>query len=95
MLTAYIQAAMGHATYESLSEDGVFYGEIPELPGVWASAPTLEELPKALQETLEGWIALGLSMGQAIPAIDGRTLLHTAGKAAASGCDAFSDPSAG
>ena len=25
MLTAYIEAAMGHATYERLPEDGVFY----------------------------------------------------------------------
>ena len=75
MITAYIEAAMRHATYESLSEDGVYYAEIPELPGVWATASTREELPGALQDVLEGWIALGLSLGHAIPQIDGRAIL--------------------
>jgi predicted RNase H-like HicB family nuclease len=74
VLTAYIQAAMRHATYERLPEDGIYYGEIPELPGVWASAPSEEDVPAALQDALEGWIALGLSLGHAIPAIDGRTI---------------------
>jgi predicted RNase H-like HicB family nuclease len=66
---------MGHATYESLAEDGIFYGEIPELPGVLASASTPEEVPAALQDVLEGWIALGLSLGHPIPQIDGRAIL--------------------
>jgi len=71
MITSYIQAAMGHARYECLPDDGIYYGEIPELPGVWASAPTQGELPAALQDALEGWIALGLSLNHPIPAIDG------------------------
>ncbi len=71
MLTDYIAAAMRHATYEWLEEDGVWYAEIPPLPGVWASAPTREELPAELQSVLEGWIALGLKMNDPIPAIDG------------------------
>ena len=70
MLTAYIQAAMRHATYEWLQDDGIYYAEIPELPGVWATAATEEELPAALQEALEGWIALGLSLHHPIPVID-------------------------
>ncbi len=74
MLTDYIRAAMRHATYEWLPEDGLYYAEIPELSGVWASAPTREELPAELQLVLEGWIALGLSMNHPLPAIDGLTV---------------------
>jgi len=72
MLTAYIQAAMRHATYEWLPEDGIHYAAIPELPGVWTSGATREELPSMLQAALEGWIALGLSLHHSIPVIDGQ-----------------------
>ena len=41
MLTTYIQKAMPRANYELL-EVGSFYGEIAELPGVYANAKTLE-----------------------------------------------------
>ncbi len=74
MITSYIQAAMRHARYEWLSDDGIYYGEIPEAPGVWASAATREELSAALQDALEGWIALGLTLNHPIPAIDGLTI---------------------
>ena len=35
MLTQYIAAAMRAARYEILPDEGVFYGEIPVLEGVW------------------------------------------------------------
>jgi predicted RNase H-like HicB family nuclease len=70
MLTSYIQAAMQRAKYEILA-DGSFYGEIPNLPGVWANASTLEGCRKELQEVLEGWIVLGLQMGHPLPVVDG------------------------
>ena len=73
MLTTYIQAAMHRATYELL-DDGEFYGEIPGLDGVFATATTLEECRDNLQSVLEEWIALGLRMGHDIPPIDGHTL---------------------
>ncbi len=53
MLTSYIQAAMHRATYEILSEDGSYYGEIPRFQGVWANAPTLEACREELQSVLE------------------------------------------
>ena len=71
MLTTYIEAAMRHATYEWLEEDGIWYAEIPPLPGVWASAPPREKLPVELRSVLEGWIALGLRMNDPLPIIDG------------------------
>jgi predicted RNase H-like HicB family nuclease len=71
MLTAYIQAAMRHAHYEILEDDGSFYGEISDLQGVWANAPTLEECREELQSALEDWIALGLRLGHTLPVVDG------------------------
>ncbi|NTU79536.1 MAG: type II toxin-antitoxin system HicB family antitoxin [Chloroflexales bacterium] len=75
MLTAYIQAAMRHATYEILEENEGFYGEIPGLQGVLGSAPTLEACREDLQEALEGWLLLGLRLGHTIPPIDGIDLM--------------------
>jgi len=71
MLTEYIKAAMRHARYEILPEDGGYYGEIPELPGVWANSDALEACREELREVLEDWIALGLAQGSPIPPIDG------------------------
>jgi predicted RNase H-like HicB family nuclease len=67
-LTEYVKAAMRQAKYEMLS-DGTFYAEIPTLQGVYANAPSLEACRDQLQEVLEGWIALGLSLGHSLPAL--------------------------
>ena len=69
MLTTYIQKAMHRAKYELL-EDGSFYGEIVELPGVYANAETLESCRELLQEVLEGWLILGLRLQHQLPVIE-------------------------
>jgi predicted RNase H-like HicB family nuclease len=74
MLTEYLQAAMRHAKYEILEDDGTFYGSIPECQGVWANAPTLEECREELREVLEGWVLLGIAHGHDLPVIDGISL---------------------
>jgi len=70
MLTKYIHAAMGTATYEILS-DGSFYGEIAGFDGVYADADTLEACRELLKEVLEGWILLRVSLHFPLPAVDG------------------------
>jgi predicted RNase H-like HicB family nuclease len=70
MLTDYIAIAMRHARYELLPEGEGFYGHIPQLPGVWANADTLEDTREELREALEGWIALALTQHNPIPAIE-------------------------
>jgi predicted RNase H-like HicB family nuclease len=70
MLTAYIHAAMHQAHYELLPDDEGFYGEIEDLPGVWAQARTLEACREELQRVLEGWLLLGLRLGHQLPIID-------------------------
>jgi predicted RNase H-like HicB family nuclease len=71
VLTPYINAAMQKARYEMMEDERPFYGHIPECPGVWAAAATLEECRQELQEVLEDWLSLGLRMGHPIPEIDG------------------------
>jgi len=55
MLSDYIQAALHKATYKLL-EERTFYGEIPELRGVWVNAETREACREDLKASLEGWI---------------------------------------
>ncbi|MGD0953142.1 MAG: type II toxin-antitoxin system HicB family antitoxin [Methanotrichaceae archaeon] len=67
MFSEYIHAALSKATYEIIADPDPFYGEVPELRGVWASGKTLEECRKNLKGVIEGWIALRLRLGLAIP----------------------------
>jgi predicted RNase H-like HicB family nuclease len=71
MLMSYIQAAMGHARYEILSDDGSYYGEIPECRGVYANAKSLEECREQLIEVLEEWILFRIYKNLPLLTIDG------------------------
>jgi len=66
-----MQAAMHRAHYELLTDKKIFYGEIPELQGVYASAGTLEACREELAEVLEEWIFFRISRHLPIPVIDG------------------------
>jgi predicted RNase H-like HicB family nuclease len=69
MILEYIQAALSRAQYELIEDEEPYYGEIPELPGVWATGKTLEECRKNLAEVLDGWIVIHLKKGLPIPPI--------------------------
>ena len=56
MLIEYTQAAMRKAHYELLPEDKLYYGEIPEFDGVYATAESLEECRDELLSVLEDWL---------------------------------------
>jgi predicted RNase H-like HicB family nuclease len=71
MLTDYIRGAMHQATYELLPDGEGYFGEIPLLPGIWANGPTLDLCREELQKVLEGWVVLGLRLGQTLPVIAG------------------------
>lgn len=71
MLTQYIQAAMSRARVTWLTESHVFYGEIPDLPGVWATGETEDTARAELQEVLEDWITLGLRVRHRLPVLNG------------------------
>jgi predicted RNase H-like HicB family nuclease len=67
MLIEYIEAALARAKYEIIRDDEPYYGEIPNLKGVWATGRTLEECRKRLSEVIEGWIIIRLKKGLPIP----------------------------
>jgi len=74
MFCEYIHAALSQATYEMIEDDEPFYGEVPQLRGVWAIGKTLEECRENLKGVIEGWIALRLRLGLDIPPINGLTI---------------------
>ena len=69
MLTEYIEAALSKAKYEMIEDEEPYYGEVPELEGVWATGKTLEECRKNLVEVIDGWIIVRLRKGLPIPPI--------------------------
>ncbi|MDH3671039.1 MAG: type II toxin-antitoxin system HicB family antitoxin [Gammaproteobacteria bacterium] len=71
MLTDYIQAALRHAKYEILSDNGTYYGEIPGFDGVYANADTLEICREQLEEVLEEWILFRVYKNLTLPVVDG------------------------
>ena len=71
MLMEFLQAALRHAKCEILSDDGTFYGEIPECAGVYANAQTLEGCREELRQVLEEWVLFRINKNLSLPIIDG------------------------
>ena len=71
MLTEYLQAAMRHARYEILSDNGSFYGEIPGFVGVYANSRTLELCREEMEEVLDEWVLFRVSRNLPLPVVDG------------------------
>ena len=69
MLTQYLHAALDRARYEIIEDEEPFYGEVPELPGVWATGETPEVCRRNLASAVEDWILFGLAKGLPIPAL--------------------------
>ena len=70
MLSQYIQAAMRQAKYEILSDDGIFYGGIPDFQGVWVNAKTLKGCREELANVVEEWIFFNISARTPLPVVD-------------------------
>ena len=69
MISEYIEAASERARYELIDDEEPYYGEVPELEGVWATGKTLEECRRNLIEVIEGWLIVRLKKGLPIPPI--------------------------
>lgn len=69
MIAQYIEAALNRARYEIIEDEEPYYGEVPELEGVWATGKTLEECRHNLAEVIDGWLVVRLRKGLGIPAI--------------------------
>ena len=69
MIRTYIDAAMDRARYELIDDEEPYYGEVPELHGVWASGRTLEECRQHLMEVVDGWVLVRIARGMEVPAL--------------------------
>lgn len=69
MLIEYIEEALKRAKYEIIEDEESYYGEVSELPGVWATGKTLEECRENLKQTIEGWIIISIKKGLPLPKI--------------------------
>jgi len=76
MLTQYLLKQLLRARYKLL-EDGTYFGEIPRLHGVWASASTLEACREELREVLESWLILKLRSKDEIPGLKVKSRLKS------------------
>lgn len=69
MLSEYINKKLQSARYKIL-RGGNYFGEIPNLRGVWASAKSLEKCREQLREVLEDWLLLKVSSGERVPGFE-------------------------
>ena len=58
---------LGKAKYELIENGKTYYGEIPQLRGVWATGKTLEECRNTLVDVMEGWVILRVKKNLPIP----------------------------
>jgi predicted RNase H-like HicB family nuclease len=69
LIAQYTEAALNSARYEIIEDEEPYYGEVPELEGVWATGKTLEECRHNLAEVIDGWLVVRLRRGLDIPSI--------------------------
>jgi predicted RNase H-like HicB family nuclease len=69
MLLQYIQTALDQAHYEIIEDEEPFYGEVPQLEGVWATGKTLEQCRSNLAEAIEDWVLFSVAKGLPIPTL--------------------------
>lgn len=61
---------MRKAKYKMIEDPNPFFREVPELPGVWTNAATLEECRDELQEVVEEWIFFGIKFNNPLPVLE-------------------------
>jgi predicted RNase H-like HicB family nuclease len=69
MIREYTNTALEKAVYEIIEDEEPYYGETPELEGVWTTGHNLEECRRNLAEVVDGWLVVRLKRGLPIPPI--------------------------
>jgi hypothetical protein len=83
VVTHYVTAALGRATFEQV-EEGVIGATVPDLPGLIAFGASKEECGRELAGRLLDFIKLSLERGHRLPVLDGIDLNSEAGQILAS-----------
>lgn len=73
MLTDYISAALQRAKYEVVDR-GAFCATVPGLPGVIATAGSVEACRSELASVIEAWVLVRVARGLRVPSVGGRTV---------------------
>ena len=80
MLTAYVDEALQRARYEMIDDEATpHYGEVSELPCVWACGATLEDCRRKLKEVVEGWMLVSVKQSLPIPRLGSAFAVRGAG----------------
>ena len=66
LIRQYVDEALKMARYDKL-DGGTFYGEVPRLRGVMATASTLERCREQLAEVIEEWVLIRVAKRLPIP----------------------------
>ena len=66
-ITQYIQNLLRKAEYEYDKATESWCASVPDLPGVYAQADTVEETREQLVEVIEDYILISLQEKQALP----------------------------
>jgi predicted RNase H-like HicB family nuclease len=74
VLVEYLNAAMEHAVYDKIEDEEPYYGEIPDLQGLWATGASLEECRRHLLRALEDWVFFSIYRGLPIPSVNGAAI---------------------
>ena len=69
MLNEFISKKLSEAKYKLL-KNGTYFGEIPGLRGVWASAKSLEDCREELREVIEDWLLLKIRDHERVPGFE-------------------------
>jgi predicted RNase H-like HicB family nuclease len=77
MISEYINEAINKAKFEMIDKNKLYYGEVTELRGVWATGKTLEECRNNLVEVIDGWLLIRRQKGLNVPSI--KTINRTIG----------------
>ena len=67
MISEYINEAINKAKFEMIDKNKLYYGEVTELRGVWATGKTLEECRNNLVEVIDGWLLVRRQKGLNVP----------------------------
>jgi len=68
LIRQYVDTALKTARYDKLG-GGTFYGEVPRLRGVIATATTLERCREELAEVIEEWVPVRVAKRLPVPRI--------------------------
>ena len=70
MVRETIESALKKAKIERMDEEEMYYGEIEELKGIWATGSSHEECVQNLRQAIEDWVSFSTQTELPITALE-------------------------